>query len=165
MSKYDTFWPRFWAGTVDSLLFIPITWLLDQAWPGEQSGFLTALWLVISYFVFSVYLIVMHSMYGQTLGKIIAGVTVLSEEDEGPITVRQSILRESPYLVLLWLGWVAAVVFLVAKNDSAQFHGIDGVIQNATMVWVILELITMLFSEKRRALHDYIAGTVVVKGR
>jgi hypothetical protein len=30
------------------------------------------------------------------------------------------------------------------------------------LVWLVLEFVTMLINEKRRALHDYIAGTVVV---
>ena len=30
-------------------------------------------------------------------------------------------------------------------------------------IWFMLEIITMLLNEKRRALHDLIAGTVVVR--
>ena len=30
-------------------------------------------------------------------------------------------------------------------------------------IWSILDIITMLFSDKRRALHDLIAGTVVLR--
>jgi uncharacterized RDD family membrane protein YckC len=34
---------------------------------------------------------------------------------------------------------------------------------NASVIWFIIEIVTCLLNEKRRALHDYIAGTVVVK--
>ena len=30
-------------------------------------------------------------------------------------------------------------------------------------IWFVLEIITMLLNKKRRALHDLIAGTVVVR--
>ena len=32
-----------------------------------------------------------------------------------------------------------------------------------SLIWTVLEILTMLTNDKRRALHDYIAGTVVVK--
>ena len=31
------------------------------------------------------------------------------------------------------------------------------------MGWFLLEIVTMTFNSKRRALHDFIAGSVVVK--
>lgn len=31
------------------------------------------------------------------------------------------------------------------------------------LIWYFLELVTMLTNRKRRALHDFIAGTVVVR--
>jgi hypothetical protein len=34
---------------------------------------------------------------------------------------------------------------------------------NLGLYWAILELITMLFNEQRRAIHDFIANTVVVR--
>ena len=37
-----------------------------------------------------------------------------------------------------------------------------GWIDAAAMVWVWSEVIVMLFNEKRRALHDFIAGTAVI---
>jgi uncharacterized RDD family membrane protein YckC len=32
-------------------------------------------------------------------------------------------------------------------------------------VWIWSEFVTMLFNKKRRAIHDFMAGTVVIKGR
>jgi uncharacterized RDD family membrane protein YckC len=31
-----------------------------------------------------------------------------------------------------------------------------------SLIWLGVELVTMLFNQKRRALHDYIAGSVVM---
>jgi uncharacterized RDD family membrane protein YckC len=33
------------------------------------------------------------------------------------------------------------------------------------LAWTLSELVVLLFNEKRRAIHDYIAGTVVVHTR
>jgi hypothetical protein len=33
----------------------------------------------------------------------------------------------------------------------------------AMMIWALLEFITMLTNKRRRAIHDFIAGTVVIK--
>jgi len=30
-------------------------------------------------------------------------------------------------------------------------------------IWIWSELITMMFNERRRAIHDYMAGTVVIQ--
>jgi hypothetical protein len=38
-------------------------------------------------------------------------------------------------------------------------------VSNDNMVWVGSEMIVMLFNRQRRALHDFIAGTLVVKTR
>lgn len=46
---------------------------------------------------------------------------------------------------------------------SAPTSGPGGVLGGVALVWFLLELGTMLASEKRRALHDYIAGTVVIR--
>jgi uncharacterized RDD family membrane protein YckC len=34
-----------------------------------------------------------------------------------------------------------------------------------TQIWIWSEFLTMLFNKKRRAIHDFMAGTVVIKGR
>ncbi|MCA9786465.1 MAG: hypothetical protein KC488_07925, partial [Candidatus Cloacimonetes bacterium] len=42
---------------------------------------------------------------------------------------------------------------------------LDGlmVFLSLSMIWWILEILTMFSNPKRRALHDYIAGTVVIR--
>jgi len=49
--------------------------------------------------------------------------------------------------------------------NGADHLGLVGkILDVAGFSWFILEVITMLTNSKRRALHDWIAGTVVVFG-
>lgn len=77
-------------------------------------------------------------------------------------------------------GVISAVGFLYAVGDvpatSFEAGGLDWIdqvaelqpawvtcVEYATVVWLLSELVVLLFNEKRRALHDFIAGTVVVR--
>ena len=72
-------------------------------------------------------------MYRYTHLKIL--VTVIAVGDDVVET-----LESKPYLVLL------IYAHLIAST-----------------LWYVAELVTMLFNRKRRAVHDFIAGTVVVR--
>jgi uncharacterized RDD family membrane protein YckC len=162
--KYQTFWPRFWAGFIDGLLFIPFDWAMSVVWAKGLSSATSILWLFVSYFSFSIYIVAMHGRFGQTFGKMITGVTVLREDNEESISYQQSIMRESPYIAILFLGWIAISYYTVTKSGLAQYQKFDLLLGSAGLLWFALEVVTMLFNNKRRALHDFIAGTVVVRG-
>lgn len=163
MDRYHTFWKRFWAGILDGLLFIPFDLMDDRVRSLDLSATMSVLWLFVSYFIFSAYVVIMHARYGQTVGKMITGVTVLTVAREDSISSRQSVIRESPYIGILLIGWLVNSYAIAADAGISQFAFIDMTIGYAAMTWFILEVITMLFNDKRRALHDYIAGTVVVR--
>jgi uncharacterized RDD family membrane protein YckC len=40
---------------------------------------------------------------------------------------------------------------------------VDTFLTYSTANWFLVEIITMLTNDKRRALHDFIAGTVVIR--
>jgi hypothetical protein len=50
----------------------------------------------------------------------------------------------------------------IAKSGIAH-HKMFWLLTILPLLWFIAEAITMLTNEKSRALHDYIAGTVVVR--
>lgn len=45
----------------------------------------------------------------------------------------------------------------------AHVYQLSGISENVSLLWSILEVVTCLFSKRRRAIHDLIANTVVVK--
>ena len=162
--RYRTFWPRFWAGFIDGILLIPFDWAMGVVWSRGLSGVTAILWFFVSYFFFSIYVVAMHGRFGQTFGKMITGVTVLRDDNEESISYQQAFLRESPYIAILFLGWIAISYYLVTKSGLVQYQKFEQLLGYVGLLWFFLEIVTMLFNNKRRALHDFIAGTVVVRG-
>ncbi|MGC3990411.1 MAG: RDD family protein [Chthoniobacteraceae bacterium] len=169
--KYRTFWPRFWEGSVDGLVFWPLDllfgYLLDLRWP----GWLSALLLILSNTAWIVYTVVLHKCYGQTIGKMVTRVKVVDHRTEGPISWRQACLRDGLPLLFLGLPLIHEVALLlsgvpyqrvISEEVTGGFSGF-WMMQSLSGLWLLAELITMLTNEKRRALHDFIGGTVVIR--
>jgi len=116
---------------------------------------------------FAVYAIFMHGYFGQTIGKMIMDVKVLNHDTETEINVKQALRRESVNLALN-ISWVLIILIVAtslelsgAISEGLSYEVIGfGIL---AMVWGISEFVTMLFNDKRRALHDYIGKTVIVR--
>ncbi len=118
---------------------------------------------------FEVYLV---KRFGGSPGKLIMGLRIL-KTDGMSVTCRQSILRAGPDLIFELLTCIAFASvysrFVEAERISSAmpnlvaigpvWYGVVSVVQN---IWVWSELLVLLTNRKRRALHDFIAGTVVV---
>ncbi|MCD4743504.1 MAG: RDD family protein [Desulfobacteraceae bacterium] len=162
-NKYLTFWPRFWAPTIDSLvLWIPtslLPYLIFQIFDLERkSTFLLYCFVVFIYYFYGIYF---HGTYGATIGKMITKVKVVDSITEESITFKQAFIRDS-IAILLSIIFVIYVFFAdnsgndIDVNSSFYIFLIPG-------LWFLAEVITMLTNRRRRALHDYIAGTVVIR--
>lgn len=175
--QYLTFWPRLWAGCVDGLVLWPLhaifTLILQLDIPVWQ---LITVWF-LQVFPHWIYSVSMHGKYGQTIGKMVTRVKVVDAKTHNPISFRHAILRDSiPILGIIAL--TVYHVYLLATGTVSSDHFID--IESTTeinrefatgfilfgsilLIWYVAELITMLTNEKRRALHDFIASTLVVR--
>jgi len=165
--KYHTFWRRFFAILLDGLILTPVLLLIGFGAANASSLLVEFLWLAIYSSTGLVYTIGMHSFCGQTIGKMITGVTVLSL-DETKLSFKQACFRDI-LPILIW-SVNLYVYYLVAFSNLPE----EEIVEKLTyvilatyvlLVWGVLELITMLFHKKRRAIHDFIAGSVVVKNR
>lgn len=162
VSKYSTFLPRFFAGIIDGVVFWPIGWLEQKLYQTAPDHISTTLQYVLAYDSL-IYSIALHSIWGRTIGKMVTGVKVTSYPHEGRITFKQAFLRDSvPFVVLtamvVWSPFVHGQMNLLALPHFALL-----VLVLTGPMWALIELITMFSNEKRRALHDYIAGTVVIR--
>ncbi|QQX81582.1 RDD family protein [Shewanella sp. KX20019] len=166
VDKYSTFWRRFWAATVDGIIFAIILYvecLIFGVEYSAQDKFLQALNGV----QFAIYVIFMHGYFGQTLGKILMDVKVLNHDTETEINVKQALRRESVSLTLN-ISWVL-IILVVATSLEMSGRISEGLSYAVigfgilAMVWGVSEFVTMLFNDKRRAIHDYIGKTVVVR--
>lgn len=172
--KYAGFWKRFAASWIDALvLMLPLIFLL---WLESVSRSFAFVALFPLTYLFPAYEVYFHGRSGQTLGKRGQGITVVSL-DGAPITWKQAFMRSS---VGLGLGILASMSTFVALFNitDAEFSALDWSALSArkaelspyinqitllSLVWTWSEVIVLLFNRKRRALHDFIAGTVVVE--
>ena len=125
------------------------------------------LWYVIYSLAFSTYDIVMHSKYGQTLGKMAMKVKVL-DITESPLSILQAFRREFPPLCFIAIDFILEIPKVLSgvnimDPNLIQFDTAFYLTTLSSLGWFMVEMITMLFSNKRRAIHDFIAGSVVVR--
>lgn len=163
-SKYRNFWRRFFAGVVDSLVFLPVS-ILDDAISKSSVPAVLIAWGAISYLSFQVYSIVMHGLFGATLGKMATGIVVLDVSESRVPGMKQAFMRDLPWAAFSALSYLYLVVLVLEGRyaPGAEMEGPGLALGLWATLWFLLELVTMLGSEKRRALHDLIGRTVVVK--
>ncbi|MEX6690166.1 RDD family protein [Danxiaibacter flavus] len=162
--RYRTGSKRFWAAVVDGIVFMPILLVDRYLITSATNKFVLLTWQTFSIFIPVFYSIIAHYKYGQTVGKWVTGVKVLDVTETRNISLQQSFLRESVYLLVELTGFLYYVVSLL-RSGEFQYRYIEtnDFASNFVFVWTLLELITMLTNSKRRAVHDFIAKSVVVR--
>ena len=160
-SKYETFWPRFWAAIIDSLVLAPLSWVGSLAL-GSTTGLIAVVCLAGLLLGPSTYAIVLHRLYGQTVGKALMRVRILDHSERRGIDFRQAFVRESPVVLAsaLTLYSSAYAAYLGVSSYAWGPGSMELAVWN---LWLWLEMATMVFNKRRRALHDLMAGTVVVR--
>jgi uncharacterized RDD family membrane protein YckC len=94
----------------------------------------------------------------------VAGIKVLDVTETKNITIRQSIARDSVYLIVQLIALSYFLVQSFTQNNNEIFiTDFNDFSSTPLLVWTLLELITMLTNSKRRAVHDFLAKSVVVK--
>jgi uncharacterized RDD family membrane protein YckC len=163
MELYKTFWRRVAALIIDGLVMAPITgMILFMTWRGMSFGEYL-FWSVLSTVVSCAYWIGMHGRYGQTLGKMAAGVKVLKMNDQ-PLTYGVAAARYFPFIFVGLVSMVGTFNYLSGLGEITLKTIAEGPrwSQWINHVWMIAQLITVLSNPMRRAIHDFIAGTKVI---
>lgn len=173
-SIYAGFGSRLGSLLLDFLFFLPIIFL--TAYLNSLSLYFHFLTLIPNILIGIWYHIFLVKKYGGTPGKLITGIKIVKINAE-EIGWKEAILRHS---VLLMLGIFGTVVMLIAYlNADASYYvtlswiekqkyiaslsPLFPIVNWANNIWVWSELVVLLTNSRRRALHDYIAGTVVIK--
>ena len=156
---YDTFGARFFAAWLDSFVMWPLNSINAWIVGAGVSRVPLAGWFIFHSFVYLSYEMFCHARWGQTLGKWVFGVRVL-DLSEMPLRPVQAIKRNAIALML-----TAALVIqqLIRGRYSLEDPKMADVLSILSTAWGGLEIVTMLTNRKRRALHDIIAGSVVVR--
>jgi uncharacterized RDD family membrane protein YckC len=173
--QYAGFWRRFGAFWLDALCLLPVTGIV--LFLSTKSRYFHAAWLVPGLLFglwFNVYLL---KRYGGTPGKLMLKIRV-AMADGAAVTGKAAMLRYSVMFVLSALASVALAMAALAMGDelylSLGFMGMNTAlveqaplwypsVNTALQIWIWGEFITMLFNKRRRAVHDYMAGTVVLR--
>lgn len=168
--KYSTFGPRFWTGLVDGCVMWPIGFVIFLVNLLSPPVAVIVALMVVQQSAWLFYTIALHAKYGQTVGKMACKVKVVDYETEGPISLQQAVLREG-IPAIASLGALIYEIYLVVVHD-APLRVNGGTVELGTafwgvaaipLAWFLAEVVTMLTNDKRRALHDLIAGTVVIR--
>ncbi len=177
--RYAGFWPRLGSALLDCLILLPLG--VASWWVGDRYRLFAVYSLIpglLFGLFFSVYLV---RRFGGTPGKLIVGIRIRKLNGE-PAGYREAILRYLPEFVLGLLASVALIIPLFHLSDAeyASLASLSLTERGQRMVeltpawykpllwiqniWIWGELIVLLTNKKRRALHDFLAGTVVVHG-
>lgn len=105
----------------------------------------------------------MNAKFGQTLGKMWMKVKVTDVSEEKEITLRQAILRDLPQLIFNSAAIIIGISALSYDENSLEIMYAYGTFNVIAGLWSLADIIVFLFNDRRRALHDLIARTIVVK--
>lgn len=171
--EYAGFWRRTFALILDLLVEAPVIALTFLLFRVSLVGAIASVFLGAIAFAYPIYFL---SRWGQTLGKMAAKIKVV-RIDGGPISLRHALLRSSVD-VILWIAYSIPTIWILATWDGPAWSSLGWLSQREVLndrnpfyrpyevisqVWLWSEVVVLLFNRKRRALHDFIAGTVVIK--
>lgn len=179
-------WKRFLGGMLDGLIcttpFIVIGLLLgfdvfDVSKNNEDEAALAgydiyqSLFELIVTVAFIVYLTILHSRSGQTLGKMIAKTKVV-RSDGSPITYSRSFVRAlyldgGNFLLEISVLIMLCIALMLPDRASELQNVFQTVVTALTAfigVYAIVNLLAIIFDRsQRRSIHDRLAGTRVVQ--
>ena len=160
---------------IDSLVAAPFVALAFYLqWATWESAVVAFILFPPLYWLYNVYF---HARWGATIGKMAMKIKVVRESDRGDIGLREALLRFAPDLafgVLAVIGNMIAVSQISSTEyELASYSGqLDLMseaqplpsmaVSAATSIWTVSELVVLLLNERKRAIHDFIAGTVVI---
>lgn len=172
---YVGFWKRFCAGCADTIILIPPTFLL--VWL-ESFGISFAMLIAVPFsFLFAIYNVYFNARFGGTLGKLAVGIRI-AKPNGTSVGWPEAWKRSSVDLAfaLLFLEFDIQALRAVDPDLYYTTHWLDlpalleyyyppayNLVYMLFMLWALSELFVLLFNDRKRAIHDFIAGTVVIK--
>jgi uncharacterized RDD family membrane protein YckC len=150
---------------LDGAALAPFAWIDQFIWNHTSQPLILVSWGIFDLLIGPVYEVAFVVAYGQTLGKMACGVRIFDLGGKS-VSLRQAVLRHIvPILFVPYFG-LLQVQNILGGHLANRAMGDFSAFLNLFLVWmgwVLLEAITMLTNKKRRAIHDFIAGTVVIR--
>lgn len=170
------FWRRLGAHLLDTLFMLPIIGF--TFWASSLSRSFYAWWIVPSLLITAFYSVYLVQRYGGTPGKRLMKLRI-QMADGSPVSAKSAALRTSIITLLATLSSAAEAVAALSIDDASYLAmgmwermealGEAGpawqlLLTVLMQVWIWGTCIVLLVNSRRRAPHDFLAGTVVVKG-
>jgi uncharacterized RDD family membrane protein YckC len=172
---YGDFGSRLCAILLDLVFLAPlgiVEYFLDSF--GKNFHLCT---ILLNFMFFIWYRIYLVKKYGGTPGKLLSGIKIIKLNWQ-PIGWKEAFLRES-VVVSLTIITNIVIVYAIAKADNSHYLSLTWTKKSHYLtsfyplffrvtswmfnIWTWGELVVLLTNKKKRALHDFIAGTLVVK--
>ena len=174
MSEYPGILRRFLAASIDGLLITGLV-PLDIAILAMSNKGPYMVWLWFDAFLGVAYFVTCHALWGQTLGKRVTGLRVQLLNGR-PLSWREAALRNVAELLGAFAVAIFGTVALASFDWSAlsglewgpKYNKVSSALQPPMWTlwlsgaWYLAEIGALLTNPRRRAVHDFIAGTVVV---
>ncbi len=172
---YAGFGPRLASLLLDSIILGPVIFAILYF---NSSGLYMYYYTLVPNLIINLwYYVYLPKRYGATPGKLIMGMQIIRLDGE-KIGWREAFLRHLVMFILAISG-AALTIYGMSKTDEATFESLSWLQQSQHLMsfspillviytwlsngWFWSELIVLLTNPRKRALHDYIAGTVIVK--
>lgn len=172
--KYAGFWKRFGSYWLDVIIMLPLTALFF--WGNEQSRLFQIYYFIPGLFVGLWYHVYLVNKYGGTPGKLLLKIKI-SKLDGTDVGYKEAILRHSVLFILTIFSSLPLMMVVFGMTD-AEYFSMDwqaraktsmerapswyGIVTILANIWIWSEFVVLLTNKKRRAIHDFIAGTVVI---
>jgi len=172
------FWIRVLASIVDGLVFIPLIIL------GSLNLFLwqNPILIFVALIPGLIYKPCMESFYGATLGKMVCKIWVLNDDGK-KLSVGRAYVRFLPGLVSSLVDTVKTLILFalidyeaggtfmeniqqfgeVSKQAGEQpMFQVVNIMGTIVLIFIIIDVLFVAFTERKRAIHDYMAGSYCV---
>jgi uncharacterized RDD family membrane protein YckC len=173
---YAGFWRRLVAMLIDLVVFAPLSFFV--IWGTHHYRLFDVYMLIPNVVISILFSVVLVGKFGGTPGKLVLGMRII-RVDGTPIGMPRAFVRNLPELLLWLASAVALCVPLLNMPDDAYLQLAPHLgerrreletlapswyepLQILYYAWVYGELLVLLTNKKRRALHDFLAGSVVV---
>lgn len=172
--QYASFWRRFGAFWLDGIILTPV--MVFQMWGTEQYRLFYLYFFfpgLIFFFWYNTYIV---KKYGGTPGKLLLRIKIVKIEG-ADIGYKEAIIRYSIDFFFLVVTWIIIITVFYKITDS-DYYTLEwqarssfinskipskyNIIFMLEILWIASEFVVMLTNTRRRAIHDFLAGTVVV---
>jgi uncharacterized RDD family membrane protein YckC len=168
--QYVGFWTRILVNIIDIILLIPIIFVYQFIMKLSLES-RSVIPITIYYIILYLYLIFMMVRFGGTPGRLILKTKITNVNGE-KLSVLQAFLRLITYIPSS-IAFIVSIQFVINQINMEGLQGKEimefyklkkesNIFNSIGSILLLIDILWILFNKKKRALHDYLAGSFVV---